>query len=161
MVAEEFEGFFDRVLPRAVATAERLLGNRASAEDAAVEALARAYSEWQSVGELSYRDAWVLRVTANVAYDQLRAQVRERRIELPQESFDEIDTATLRATVVPALRKLSRRQREVIVLTHIGGLTQEETASVLGCSLGSVKTHTTRGLVKLRALLGDPRKEES
>ncbi|MGH9172042.1 MAG: hypothetical protein ACRD0Z_14430 [Acidimicrobiales bacterium] len=44
------------------------------------------------------------------------------------ESVDAIDAATLRATVVPALRKLSRRQREVIVLTHIGGLTMGQPA---------------------------------
>lgn len=156
MEGEAFEAAFDRLLPRAVATAERLLGDRAAAEDAAVEALARAYAEWPAVSKLSYLDAWVLRVTANVAYDQIRRAGRERSLPVAVESMDAIDTATLRVTVVPALRRLSRRQREVIVLTHIGGLTQEEVASVLGCSIGSVKTHTQRALAHLRQELAPP-----
>jgi RNA polymerase sigma-70 factor (sigma-E family) len=148
---ESFETFFDRVLPRAVSTARRLLDDRTSAEDAAVEALARAYADWERLAHLPHRDAWALRVTANVAYDQLRRQARRRPLEsLPDTSFDAIDTATLRATVVPALKRLSKRQREVVVLVHIGGLTQEEVADVLGCSLGSVKTHSSRALARLR-----------
>jgi len=152
---ETFEHFFDRLLPRAVALATGLLGDRSAAEDAAVEALARAYVEWDRVRTLTYRDAWVLRVTANVAYDQVRKAGRERRIEPPAPATDEMDAATLRVTLVPALRKLSRRQREAVVLTHIVGLTNEEVALVLGCTAGTVKVHVHRGLARLRTELGD------
>jgi len=152
---EAFEHFFDRLLPRAVALAAGLLNDRPAAEDAAVEALARAYVEWDRVRTLTYRDAWVLRVTANVAYDQVRKAGRERRFETPAPARDEMDTATLRVTLVPALRKLSRRQREAVVLTHIVGLTNEEVALVLGCTPGTVKVHVHRGLARLRTELGD------
>jgi DNA-directed RNA polymerase specialized sigma24 family protein len=109
---EAFEGFFDRLLPRAVSLAAGLLNDRAAAEDAAVEALARAYVDWDRVRTLTYRDAWVLRVTANVAYDQVRKAGRDRRpLPPPAPAPDSMDTSTLRVTLVPALRKLSRRQR--------------------------------------------------
>jgi hypothetical protein len=65
---EAFETAFDRLPPRAVATAERLLGDRS----AAVAALARAYAAWDELHRLPYLDVWVLCGTANVAYDQDR-----------------------------------------------------------------------------------------
>jgi RNA polymerase sigma factor (sigma-70 family) len=153
---ETFEGFFDRLLPGAVALATGLLNDRPAGEDAAVEALARAYVDWDRVRTLSYRDAWVLRVTANVAYDQVRKAGRERRpLPPPAPATDVMETPTLRVTLVPALQKLSRRQREAVVLTHIVGLTNEEVALVLGCTPGTVKVHVHRGLARLRTELGD------
>jgi RNA polymerase sigma factor (sigma-70 family) len=153
-VGEGFEEFFDRLLPRAVAVAAGLLNDRSAAEDAAVEALARAYVEWGRVSSLSYRDAWALRVTANVAYDVVRKAGRERRVVSQAPARDAIETATLRVTLVPALRKLTRRQREAVVLTHLVGLTYEEVALVLGCTAGTVKVHVHRALVRLRVELG-------
>jgi RNA polymerase sigma factor (sigma-70 family) len=155
-VGEGFDGFFDRLLPRAVSLAQGLLNDRAAAEDAAVEALARAYVEWGRVALLSYRDAWVLRVTANVAYDQVRKAGRELSASAsPPSPRDAIETATLRVTLVPALRKLSRRQRDAVLLSYIVGLTNEEVALALGCTVGTVKVHVHRGIARLRRELGD------
>src|SRR2546421_506310 len=68
---EEFEDLFDRLYPAAVRLATRVVGP-ADAEDAAVEAFARALARWDKVGSLPYVDRWVLRVVANVALDRLR-----------------------------------------------------------------------------------------
>jgi RNA polymerase sigma factor (sigma-70 family) len=148
---ESFEAFFDRLLPRAVSVGRRILGSRNDGEDAAVEGLARAYVRWDELSGASYRDAWVLRVTANAAYDQLRRQVRGRRFE-PGEPAprDEMQAVDLRRTLVPMLRRLSRRQREVVILSYMVGLSHEEIAGVLSCSIGSVKVHARRGLARLR-----------
>lgn len=153
---EAFEEFFDRLLPRAIGVGTRILGSRVDGEDAAVEGMARAYVAWARIGQVDHRDAWVLRVTANVAYDHVRRELRARRLQPesppPASATDDVD---LRLTLLPALKRLSRRQREVVVLGHVAGLTQEEIASVLGCSAGSVKVHSRRALEKLRAQLGD------
>ena len=61
----EFETAFRELFPRSYRVAVRILGDGADAEDAAAEALARAHASWKKVGTMSYRDAWVLRVTAN------------------------------------------------------------------------------------------------
>ncbi|MHB1986617.1 MAG: RNA polymerase sigma factor [Acidimicrobiales bacterium] len=152
--AESFEDFFERVMPRSIGVGLRILGSPSDAEDAAVEALARAFIDWERLSMLEHREAWALRVTANVAYDELRrSRRRSREIALPPlpASTDDPD---LRLILAPLLARLSRRQREVVVLSHVVGLTHHEIASVLGCSSGSVKVHARRGLAKLRSDLG-------
>ena len=72
-----FEAAFDELFPRAVRLANRLLGDRAAAEDVAAEALARAYARWPKVGGLPYRDGWVLKVATNLAIDRLRRRPPE------------------------------------------------------------------------------------
>lgn len=153
--AESFEAFFDRLLPRAVRVGARICGTRADGEDAAVEGLARAYADWTRLSGLDHREAWVLRVTANVAYDHVRREASRTRVEGPamaqRESTEVVD---MRRTLVPALRRLSRRQREVVILSYVAELSQPEIAEAIGCSLGSVKVHARRGLEKLRNELG-------
>jgi RNA polymerase sigma factor (sigma-70 family) len=153
---ETFEAFFDRLLPRAIGVGRRILGSHGDAEDAAVEGLARAYLRWGELSRAAHRDAWVLRVTANAAYDQLRRQVRSRRVQ-PAETVggDVTHAVELRETLVPLLRGLSRRQREVVILSYMVGLSQEEIADLIGCSVGSVKVHARRGIERLRGHLAD------
>src|SRR5438132_14079410 len=69
---ETFDLAFTTLFPRAFRLSYRLLGDRAAAEDAAAEAMARAFADWKRVSELPYRDGWVLRVTSNIALDQIR-----------------------------------------------------------------------------------------
>jgi DNA-directed RNA polymerase specialized sigma24 family protein len=57
---------------RARQVAYRILGDRSEAEDGAAEAFTRALVTWRKVSAPAYRDAWVLRVTANVAIDWRR-----------------------------------------------------------------------------------------
>jgi RNA polymerase sigma factor (sigma-70 family) len=155
---EVYDVFFRRVMPRALGAAVRLLGDRTLAEDVAVEALGRAYARWDTISTLTYRDAWALRVVSNISYDELRRQRRLRgaldAAAFPQPSSDPVETATLRLTFVPALRKLSRRQRETIILIYIAGLSRETVAELLGCSAESIKTYRRRGLARLRSDLG-------
>ncbi|MBV9041360.1 MAG: hypothetical protein JOZ68_10160, partial [Acidimicrobiia bacterium] len=72
--ASDFDECFRALYPRARSVAYRILGSRPAAEDAAAEAFTRALVAWRRVRSLPYRDAWILRVSANVAID-----VRRRR----------------------------------------------------------------------------------
>jgi RNA polymerase sigma factor (sigma-70 family) len=65
----------------------------------------------------------------------------------------------VRITVAQALRGLPRRQRDVVVLRHLVGLSEAEVAGTLGQSQNSVKTHGARGMAKLRQRLGPLRFE--
>jgi RNA polymerase sigma-70 factor (ECF subfamily) len=153
MEGEDFDAAFRDLFMPAFRVAYRILGNVADAEDAAAEALARACVKWRRVGSLSYRDAWVMRVTANVAVDMVR-----RRREPPPATetlSDASDETVRRLAIVGALQSVSRRQREVLALRFIAGLPEIEVAQSLGLSVNSVKTHTARGLAALRARLGD------
>jgi RNA polymerase sigma factor (sigma-70 family) len=58
-----------------------------------------------------------------------------------------------RASVLAALRRLPRRQREVIVLRYYADLDVAQTAQAMRCSPGAVKSHTSRAMSALRPLL--------
>lgn len=150
---DDFEAAFDALFAAARRIAVRLVGNGAEADDAAAEALARAYARWSKVRDLDYRDAWVMRVTANVALDVLRRS----RQPLPAASADTIDpadAAVTRLALAQALRRLPRRQRDVVVLRYLADLSEATVAESLGVSAGSVKQHAHRAIDALRHTLG-------
>ena len=130
--------------------ARRILGDTEAAEDVAAEALSRAYADWGRVSQLPYRDAWVLRVATNLA---LNATRRRRLLFAGVEARRDDDAATARVDLVGALHRLPARQREVVVLRHLAGLSEPEVAVRLGLSLGTVKTHLRRGHEALRGRL--------
>ena len=136
---------------QAYRVARRIVGDAASAEDVAAEALSRAYANWGKISGLQYRDAWVLRVTTNLALNAIRPR-RAVPVERLAGSADDDATAT-RLALVDALRALPQRQREVIVMRHLAGYSESEIAERLGISLGSVKTHMRRAKTSLRDTL--------
>jgi len=149
---DDFDGAFKELFKPAFGVAYRILGTVADAEDAAAEALARALVRWRKVGPLPYRDAWVMRAAANVAIDV----VRKRRTVPIEDSIadDQTENAQLRVALVAALAALSRRQREVVSLRYVAGLSDGEVASCLGISVNSVKKHMLRGTTNMRERLG-------
>jgi RNA polymerase sigma factor (sigma-70 family) len=88
-------------------------------------------------------------------------RARSRRpveVSTPTEpSYDPPDqTVALSRALVGALRQLPYRQRAVLVLRYFLDLSIEQTAQVLGCSAGTVKSQSHHGLAKLREYIGDP-----
>ncbi len=65
------------------------------------------------------------------------------------------DDAAERLTVRAALSQVPPRQRAVLVLRFYCDLSVQETADTLGCSAGTVKSQTARGLTAMRRLLGE------
>lgn len=145
-----FDALYLDLFVRAQRCARQLLGDRDMAEEIAAETLARAFARWSKVA--SYAEAWVTRVAINLALDTLR---RKRLPVIAPSSQREgtLDGVLLR----DQLRKLPRRQREVIVLRYLLDLDQNETAQVLGLRISTVSTHTKRGLARMRADLSDLR----
>jgi len=150
---EAFNAAFVVLFPRAFRLSYRLLGDRAAAEDAAAEAMARTFADWKRVSELPYRDAWVLRVTTNISLDQIRR--RRLPVVAPPVASEDEDTHALRVALWAALRALPRRQREIVVLRYVAGLGENEVSQLLGLSLGTVKTHVRRGRAALRLAMKD------
>lgn len=141
---------FDALATLSYQIAYRMVGSREDARDIAQEAMARAYARWPKVRDQA--GGWVGRVTTNLALDLLRRRARRA----PDAAAAVADTAGLaaqRADLVAALRRLPRRQRDVVVLRYLADLPETEVASALGCSVGTVKQHAHRGLTALRASL--------
>jgi RNA polymerase sigma factor (sigma-70 family) len=162
----DFDDLFRGVWPRAVTTARRIVGSGGDPEGLAAEALTRAYDRWPTVGRHPAPDAWVLRVTINLALDRVKRQLRhsdvviDLRDDAPVHGLvvDPSDDATaVRLALAAALRDLPEKQRHAVALRYLAGCQEQEIAVSLGIGPGTVKTHLKRGLSKLRDQLGaDP-----
>lgn len=136
-----------------------LCGDPVRAEDLLQQALLRTYLAWGRV-----RDgdpvAYTRRVLTNARIDSWRKARRETvtdPLQMPVPAAD--DGAGARAErdrLGRALRALPAQQRRVVVLRHLVGLSEAETAAELGVSLGTVKSTASRGLARLRDLLAEP-----
>jgi len=150
---EELEERYDAMMRVAYRAAYRLLGQRAAAEDVAAEALARAYSRWRSVQE--HAEPWVVTVATRLALDVVRAGKRasSSRHMLVEDDVVPDPNVDLRLDLQRALAALPRRQREVVALRFLGDFSEQQTAAALGLTPGTVKSHSSRGLAKLRLVL--------
>jgi RNA polymerase sigma-70 factor (sigma-E family) len=149
----EFREVFDRLYPLARHLAHRITSDRAVAEEIAAEALIRLYVRWAWLARRPHRDAWVLRVTTNLALDSVRRRRRHPEPRATSVLTDPILLIVDRMELAAALRRLPRRQREVVALRYLGDLSEQQVADLLGVSGGSVKTHLHRGLASLRSTL--------
>jgi RNA polymerase sigma-70 factor (sigma-E family) len=149
-----FDEAFAALYAAAYRVAFRLLGNRTEAEDVAQEALARAYVRWRTVEE--YAVPWTCRVATNLAIDRTRRAKHLSSAEAPEHAVRDPRVED-RLDLQRALRTLPRRQRDVVALRYLADQPEEAVARALGVSVGSVKTHASRGLAALRARLGDAR----
>jgi RNA polymerase sigma-70 factor (sigma-E family) len=145
-----FDLAFEGLYRLAYRVAYRILGDRPEAEDVAQEALARVCLRWSRLHDRP--EGWVSRVASNLAIDRYRHRRREPLI--PSGPIGVVDERIgERGDLVRALRRLSRRQREVVVLRYLADFSEAEVAVALGCSVGTVKTHSSRGLSALRRQL--------
>ncbi len=157
-----FEEAFEELYVRAYGVAYQLLGRRSESEDVAQETLARAFVHWRKIR--AYAEAWVVRVAGNLAVDTWR---RLRRVDTSGDTERRNPSSPgptgQRIDLHRGLDTLSRRQREVIVLRFLADLPEADVAKALGCSVGSVKQHASRGLATLRNTMGvdDDRNQES
>lgn len=148
-----FEEVFPVLIRDAYRVAYRLLGDRTEAEDVAQEACARTYSKWSSVRD--HAEPWCVRVASNLALDLLRARTRaiKRNERIKANEIVMTPKVDERLDLYAALEKLPRRQRETVVLRYLGDLSEAQTADLIGCSVGSVKTHASRGLAALKEVI--------
>ncbi len=144
----DFEEAYEPMRRAAYRAAYRLLGRRTVAEDIAGEALARAYSRWPSVS--THAEPWVVTVATNLALDIARQRARAARRGTELVDPQPVDQVETRLDLQAALLALPRRQREVVALRFLGDFSEQATATALGLSVGTVKSHASRGLSRLR-----------
>jgi len=155
---------YDRYTPLLYGVALRILRRTADAEDAVQDAWLqvwkRAASYDPSRGAFA---AWLLTVVRTRALDRYRSLASrgraESRVEL-ESQVAPIEDPTHRASqsqiggrVREALAQLSAPQRQVLEIAYFEGLAQSEIAERVGAPLGTVKSWTRQGLMRLRELL--------
>jgi RNA polymerase sigma-70 factor (sigma-E family) len=136
-------------------TAYLLTGDRHAAEDLVQEVLEQMYVRWRRIE--SHPEGYARRALVNRSTNRWRT--RGRRPEAPLAHHDvaqpdHSDVVAVREAVVGALRGLPPQQRAAVVLRYLDDLPVHEVAAALGCSDGTVKSNSARGLDRLRAVLG-------
>lgn len=146
----DFERAYVDLFALAQRSAYRVVGDLDTAEDIAAETLARTLASWARVR--TYAVPFVVRVATNLALDHVRRR-RPSPERVPAQGGPE-DDVLARVVLQAALKRLSRRQRQVLVLRYVLGLGEAEVAEVLRINPGTVKVHAHRGLDSLRRRIG-------
>lgn len=141
-------------------TALRLLGTLEDAQDASQEVFLRLYRNLNKVGASGNLAGWLYRVTVNVCHDANR----KRRGAAPVEDAGELPAPTAdpqraaiaterRRALEMSLRMLSEKERAVLVLRDLEGLSTEEVARALGTTEATVRSQVSKARVKVRDFL--------
>jgi RNA polymerase sigma-70 factor (sigma-E family) len=143
---------YARHAPGAVRLAYLLTGDHALAEDLVQEAFVRLYGRFRDLRDPEAFAAYLRATVVNLA----RSHFRRRRVERaylqregvpPGSSSEEVGR---RQEMWEALQSLPLRQRAAIVLRYYEDLTEAQTADVLRCPVGTVKSLVSRGIERLR-----------
>jgi RNA polymerase sigma-70 factor (sigma-E family) len=131
------------------------------ADDLTQAAFLRLYLNWGRAQRAENLDAYVRRILVNVFLNEQRSSWWRRTShlqvdvdEITRSPTDEVDGAI---DLVVALAQIPPRQRAALVLRYYCDLSVAETAALLDCSDGTVKSQSSRGLDALRAVLADTR----
>jgi RNA polymerase sigma-70 factor (sigma-E family) len=145
-------------------TAYLMCGDWERSRDHVQEALIRVYVRWPKLQRQGGELAYARRAVASVVIDESR---RRWSRELPAEADptrataeDVAATVTDRAALLAALAGLPPRQRACVVLRYFEELDVRETAAVLRCSEGTVKSQTSRALAALRSTFESASRDE-
>ncbi|MCU1624953.1 MAG: polymerase, sigma-24 subunit, subfamily [Frankiales bacterium] len=154
---DERDSFLAHVYPRLFRSALLLTGQQTAAEDLVQEAMVVVLVKWRQVRRADSPEAYVRRVMTNAYLAQFRRRSRHEMPSAPEDlpesrSDDHSVRYSARDAVMMLLGELPPRQRAAVVLRHYDRYSEAETAQLLGCSLGTVKSLTSRGLAALREL---------
>ena len=162
--ASAFEAFVRRFQDMVYATAMRLLGNPAEAEDVAQTVFLKAFQRFEQIGPSEAAAGWLRTTTRHECLNHLsRYRARWRSLDdsvqtgsatllgsRPDTDFEHAET---QARLEQAIRSLPDHQRVPLVLFHFDELSYHEIAQILGVSLGKVKTDIHRGREALKRVL--------
>ena len=170
----QHELFYELVRPyerRVYAAALAILRNEHDAEDAAQEAMLKAFANIRQFRAEARFSTWLIQITVNEALMRRRREravpmegIEDRREEeseyAPREFADwrevpseALERKEVRQRLAEALGTLDRKYREVFVLRDMEHLNIQETAEALGITVASVKTRLLRARLMLRDLL--------
>jgi RNA polymerase sigma-70 factor (sigma-E family) len=150
----DFEAYVSARRRSLLRTAWMLTGDWHLAEDLVQTALMRCYPKWRQIAK-GDSDAYVRRAifTTYVSWWRRRWRGERSTAEVPErvspsDGYSDVDQRRL---VMTALAALPARQRAVVVLRFYEDLTEAQTAEVLECAIGTVKSQTVKALGNLRA----------
>jgi len=151
----EFDELYKREYRPLVALAYGLSGSRGAAEEIVQDAFMAAHRRWPSISSYDMPSMWLRRVVANRSASTVRRRIAEAR------ALTRVATWANRPDPLPerhdelwrAVRRLPSQQAKALLLRYVDDRTVAETASILGCTEGTVKTHLHRARRSLAGAL--------
>ncbi len=161
MPREGFDKFAQPAIPRLLRTAYLLVGDHHLAEDLVQDVLSRVYVAWPKIHGEPYGYAY--RALTRAVLNRHRWRLRHSESSWVPDVDDvragittnPANAIGIRDEVLTALKALPPKQRAVIVFRYYLDLTEPQTADALDVSVGTVKSHHSRAIARLRELLGD------
>lgn len=152
---QEFAEFFSARFDGARRIAFAMCGSWSDAEEIAQSAFVKIYARWARI-RIETVDAYLRTVLTRGFLDtKRRGRARERTVAEPPDTMAPQDAGPAeRLAMRAALLAVPPGQRAVLVLRFVADLSVEQVADALGCSAGTVKSQTARGLTALRAAYG-------
>ena len=140
-----------------VRMAALLVGDVTTAETVVQDSFVAMHSAWRRLRDSEKAVPYLRQCLVNRSRSVLRHRIvigRKHKPEPGMPSAERQAPSPPEHTLVRALRALPLRQREALVLTYYGGLTEAQAASAMGISPGAVKNHMAQAIETLRAVLG-------
>jgi RNA polymerase sigma-70 factor (sigma-E family) len=164
---QEFDQFVGDSVDGLLRAAYLIAWDFGAAEDLVQECLLRVARQWPRVRAMEYPTAYARKVLVNLALDEGRRRTRhqdelgradahpveEHEDEGAVRVFGGVEAST---DLMHALGQLAPRQRVTLVLRYFDDLSEMQVAEVMGCSVGTVKSTTSRALQQLRGLVHPP-----
>lgn len=151
-----FRRFFDDHHTDLSRLAYLVTGDSQAADDLAADAFVEVWRHWERVQAADSPVAYARGIVTNLARQWIKKRTRERsgllRLGLLRRDRAESDTPAV-LDVRAALQRLPQRRRECVVLRYAFDVSEREVASILGISVGAVKSHTSRGAAQLSEFL--------
>jgi RNA polymerase sigma-70 factor (sigma-E family) len=157
---QSVELLFHAHYPRMVYTAFSLVGDWDLAEQLAQEAYLRLWRRWRWISDPQAAPMYLQRTIVNLSRETIRRKIIERRALRAKDAERPVQPGPDPAAVVElrrAIASLPVSKRECVVLRFLLGMSEAETAELLGVSVGTVKSQTHKGLRLLRERLDDDR----
>jgi RNA polymerase sigma factor (sigma-70 family) len=148
---ESFEAFYRREHAGVLGSLTVFAGDVDLAREATDEAFVRALERWDRVVAMDAPGGWLYRTAVNVVRRRMRRAAVERRLLFHLHPTHSEAPSSISAEVWNALRALPRRQRAAIALRYLLDLSEEQVASLMGITRGSVSAT----LVSARRTLAD------
>jgi RNA polymerase sigma factor (sigma-70 family) len=158
VVVASFDEFYEEQYNAMVRLAWSLTGRWSLAEEIAQDAFLAAHRHWSTVAGYDKPGAWLRRVVINRSVSSLRRSANEVKLvlRLAKRTDVEPEVPAPADEVWRAVRRLPKRQAQVIALMVVDELSIDEVAGVLGCGEATVRTHLHRARRTLAAWLGEP-----
>jgi RNA polymerase sigma-70 factor (sigma-E family) len=157
---DEFVAYYAARAGQLRSTAYLLCGDWHLAEDLTQTTFTKLYRAWTRIDRHEVLDQYARQVLLRTFLDERRRPWRREKPTEPEDAVLDVTAPEVRGSedrevLKAALLQVPKRRRAVLILRFWADLSVEQVADILGCTTGTVKSQTSRGLADLRAALGD------